>query len=177
MAQNNPPLTHTHTFPACLCVPAHPPERAEHRSGQRWLSPPVSLSISILCVRVSAVRVINVDDINSVKYLAAIWSVTASGSPVHVAFAPHSPQHPSKAKMCKKWNLKKKKTPRAPTHIAARHRTWSGHRKKRHFIPHMENMTSRSRLQLTEYEKKKYYLLYTQAEECKALATVDKKGK
>lgn len=129
MAQNNPPLTHTHTFPACLCVPAHPPERAEHRSGQRWLSPPVSLSISILCVRVSAVRVINVDDINSVKYLAAIWSVTASGSPVHVAFAPHSPQHPSKAKMCKKWNFKKK-TPRAPTHIAARHRTWSGHRKK-----------------------------------------------
>lgn len=111
MAQNNPPLTHTHTFPACLCVPAHPPERAEHRSGQRWLSPPVSLSISILCVRVSAVRVINVDDINSVKYLAAIWSVTASGSPVHVAFAPHSPQHPSKAKMCKKWNLKKKKHP------------------------------------------------------------------
>lgn len=41
----------------------------------------------------------------------------------------------------------------------------------------MENMTSRSRLQLTEYEKKKYYLLYTQAEECKALATVDEKGK
>lgn len=116
MAQNNPPLTHTHTFPACLCVPAHPPERAEHRSGQRWLSPPVSLSISILCVRVSAVRVINVDDINSVKYLAAIWSVTASGSPVHVAFAPHSPQHPSKAKMCKKMKLKKKNTPGSYSH-------------------------------------------------------------
>lgn len=59
----------------------------------------------------SAVRVINVDDINSVKYLAAIWSVTASGSPVHVAFAPHSPQHPSKAKMCKKMKFKKKQHP------------------------------------------------------------------
>lgn len=63
--------------------------------------------------------------------------------------------------------------------LTSRHDTELGAdtEKKRHFIPHMENMTSRSRLQLTEYEKKKYYLLYTQAEECKALATVDKKGK
>lgn len=42
-------------------------------------------------------------------------------------------------------------------------------------------MTSCSQLQFTEYEDerggKKYYLLYTQAVECKALATVNKMGK
>lgn len=113
MAQNNPPLTHTHTFPACLCVPAHPPERAEHRSGQRWLSPPVSLSISILCVRVSAVRVINVDDINSVKYLAAIWSVTASGARcVCATFSTTSLQ----SKDVQKMKFKKKNTPGSYSH-------------------------------------------------------------
>lgn len=112
MAQNNPPLnTHAHTRTHFQLVYACPRILRRGQSIVRGKdgSLPLSLPICILCVRVSAVRVINVDDINSVKYLAAIWSVTASGSPVHAAFAPHSPQHPSKD--VQKMKLKKKKHP------------------------------------------------------------------